>query len=597
MKNPFDNWRRLREALRLVWESARGWTALQALIVAGQGLLPVATLFLTRQMVDATGRFLAQDSGARDARELFVLAPWVAAVALAGWLCRALSSIVAEAQTEAVSDRVQDALQKKSVEVDLEYYETSSYHDQMRLAQSEAMSRPASIVQNLVRLGSGLLVLGSVAGVLGASQGILLPVLLAAALPGALARVRNSRRWNAWRKAQSAPERYAGYLHLLLTSLPFAKEIRLNGNGNELRRQHRELRDRLRRSRLALMGRRAATELAADAFSAAAMVAGIALIYLRMKGSAMTLGDLALLYGGFQKGKAAFSGLLGGLAALYEDSLFLAHFHDFLALPQRVRTPEHPQPAPRRIEREIRLEHVHFRYPGTERDVLRDIDLTIRAGEHVALVGENGSGKTTLVKLLCRLYDPTGGRILVDGTDIREFAPDAWRASFGALFQDFARYQMTAGENVRMGDVAIPPGDPRITAAARRAGAAHLIEQLPAGYETPLGRLYEGGAELSEGQWQRIALARAFVRSAPILVLDEPTAALDAKAERELLESIMEYFADKTAIVVSHRFSTVQAADRIVVLAEGRIAESGTHKQLVQANGVYAGLFALNSKT
>lgn len=595
MKNPFDNWRRLRAALRLVWESARGWTAMQAVVVAGQGLLPVATLFLTRQVVDAAGRFLAQGSGVRDARELFAWAPWVAAVAVAGWICRALSSIVAEAQAEAVADRVQDALQKKSAEVDLEYYETSSYHDQMRLAQSEALSRPASIVQNLVRLGSGMLVLGSVAGVLGASQGLMLPVLLAAALPGSLARILNSRRWNDWRKVQSASERYAGYLHLLLTSLPFAKEIRLNGNGNELRRQHRELRGRLRRSRLALRRRRATTELAADVCSAAAMVAGMALIYLRMKSAAMTLGDLALLYGGFQKGKSAFSGVLGSLASLYEDSLFLEHFHDFLALPQRVRSPEHPKPAPRRIEREIRLEHVRFRYPGTERDVLRDIDLTIRAGEHVALVGENGSGKTTLVKLLCRLYDPTGGRILVDGTDIREFSPEAWRASFSALFQDFVRYQMTAGENVRMGDVAIPPGDSRIAAAARQAGAAHLIEQLPEGYETPLGRLYEGGGELSEGQWQRIALARAFVRSAPIVVLDEPTAALDVKAERDLLESVMNIFSGKTAIVVSHRFSTVQAADRILVLAEGRIAESGTHEQLVQANGVYAGLFALNS--
>lgn len=595
MKNPFDNWRRLRAALRLVWESARGWTAMQAVVVAGQGLLPVATLFLTRQVVDAAGRFLAQGSGVRDARELFAWAPWVAAVAVAGWICRALSSIVAEAQAEAVADRVQDALQKKSAEVDLEYYETSSYHDQMRLAQSEALSRPASIVQNLVRLGSGMLVLGSVAGVLGASQGLMLPVLLAAALPGSLARILNSRRWNDWRKVQSASERYAGYLHLLLTSLPFAKEIRLNGNGNELRRQHRELRGRLRRSRLALRRRRATTELAADVCSAAAMVAGMALIYLRMKSAAMTLGDLALLYGGFQKGKSAFSGVLGSLASLYEDSLFLEHFHDFLALPQRVRSPEHPKPAPRRIEREIRLEHVRFRYPGTERDVLRDIDLTIRAGEHVALVGENGSGKTTLVKLLCRLYDPTGGRILVDGTDIREFSPEAWRASFSALFQDFVRYQMTAGENVRMGDVAIPPGDSRIAAAARQAGAAHLIEQLPEGYETPLGRLYEGGGELSEGQWQRIALARAFVRSAPIVVLDEPTAALDVKAELDLLESVMNIFAGKTAIVVSHRFSTVQAADRILVLAEGRIAESGTHEQLVQANGVYAGLFALNS--
>ena len=597
MKTMLHRLRHLQEALRLVWESARGWTLLQAWIIAGQGLLPVAGLWLTRRVVDAAGGFLAQTPGVRDPGELLGLAPWVAAVAAAGWLCRALSSIVAEAQAEAVSDRVLDALQKKSGEVDLECYETSAYHDRMRLAQTEAMSRPAGIVRNLVQAGSGGLVLGSVAGVLWASQGLLLPILLAAALPGALARMGNSRRWNRWRMAQSASERYAGYLHLLLTGLPFAKEIRMNGNGNELRRRHRELRGRLRGSRLALMRRRAASELAADVLSAAALLAGGALIYARMQGDALTLGDLALLYGAFRKGRSAFAGVLGSLASLYEDALFLDHYHEFLALPQLVRSPERPKPMPSRIEQGIRLEHVRFRYPGADRDVLRDIDLTLRPGEHVALVGENGSGKTTLVKLLCRLYDPTAGRILIDGTDIREFEIEALRASYSTLFQDFVRYQMTAGDNVRMGNVAIPPDDPRIAEAVRRAGAADLIEGLKNGYDTPLGRLFEGGVELSEGQWQRIALARAFVRSAPIVVLDEPTAALDAKAERDLLESVMNIFSGKTAIVVSHRYSTVQAADRILVLAEGRIAESGTHNQLVQANGVYAGLFGLNSKS
>ncbi|NCA81142.1 MAG: ABC transporter ATP-binding protein [Opitutae bacterium] len=596
MKKHRDRLRHLRQAVRLVWDSARGWTLLQALVIGVQGLLPVAALVLTRHVVDAAGRFLAQTEGTRDVHGLLVLAPGVGAVVLAGWICRALSSIVADAQSAAVSDHVQDAMQEKSIELDLAYYETSAYHDQMRMAQSEAMSRPTSIVRNLVQLGGGAIALGSVAGVLWVSQGLLLPVLIVAALPGALARIWNSRRWHRWRISQSAAERYAGYLHLLLTALPFAKEIRLSGNGNELRRQHRELRGRLRRSRLALTRHRAGAEFVAEALSMLAMVAGLGIVYLRMRGNAMTLGDLALLYGGFQRGKSAFSGVLGSLASLYEDSLFISHFYRFLGLPLRVRSPEHPKPMPSRIAQGIRLEHVRFRYPGMDRDVLRDLDLTIRAGEHVALVGENGSGKTTLVKLLCRLYDPTGGRILIDGTDIREFDLEALRASFSALFQDFVRYQMTAGENVRMGDVAIPPGDPRIAEAARRGGAAGLIEQLPAGYDTPLGRLFGGGSELSEGQWQRVALARAFVRDAPFVMLDEPTSSLDAKAERQLLESVVKIFAGKTSIVVSHRFSTVQVADRILVLSEGRIVESGAHEQLVQANGVYAGLFALRAR-
>lgn len=595
MKTGRERLSHLRQAVRLVWDSARGWTALQALLVALQGMLPVATLYLTRRVVDAAGVFLSAAPEVRDAGGLLALFPWVAATVLAGWISRALSAVVADAQSEAVSDHVQDALQRKSIDVDLAYYETSSYHNQMRLAQSEAMSRPTSIVRNVVQLAGGALALGSVAGVLWASQGLLLPVLLAAALPGALARAWNSKRWHRWRIAQSAAERYAGYLHLLMTALPFAKEIRLNGSGNELRRQHHELRGRLRRSRMALMGRRAAIEMAADVLSMAAVVTGLGIVYLRMRGAAMTLGDLAMVYGGFQRGKSAFSGVLGSLAALYEDSLFISHFYDFLGLPKRVQSPAHPKPLPRRVEQGIRLEQVTFRYPGMDRDVLCGIDLTIRAGEHVALVGENGSGKTTLVKLLCRLYDPTGGRILLDGTDIREFDLAELRAMFSTLFQDFVRYQMTAGDNVRMGDVALPSGDPRIAEAARRAGAGRLIEQLPRGFATPLGRLFEGGVELSEGQWQRIALARAFVRESPIVILDEPTSALDARAERMLLESVMDVFAGKTLVVVSHRFSTVQAADRILVLSEGRIVESGTHEQLQTGKGAYANLFSLHS--
>lgn len=597
MKAKGNRIRYLRQAVRLVWASAPGWTSLQILVLVVQGVLPVAALILTRQVVDAVGQFLAQGGGPREAQGLIMLLPWVAGVTLVGWLCRAFSAVVADAQSAAVSDHVQGEIQRKSVEIDLAYYETSAYHDQMRMAQSEAMSRPTSIVRNLVQWGAGTLTLGSVVGVLWVSQGMLLPILLLAALPGAVARIWNSRGWHRWRISHNRIERYAGYLHLLLTSLPFAKEIRLNGSGDRLGGQHRELRGQLRQSRLALMRRRAGIELLADLLSAGAMMAGLGLVYLRMRGNGMTMGDLALLYGGFQKGKSAFSGVLGSLAALYEDSLFISHFYRFLGLPRQVCTPASPKPVPRRVEQGIRLEQVSFRYPGMARDVLRGIDLTIRAGEHVALVGENGSGKTTLVKLLCRLYDPTCGRILLDGIDIREFSVEEYRLALGTLFQDFARYQMTVEENVRMGQLAVPAGDGRIGEAIRQAGAAELIAKLPKGCETRLGRLFEDGVELSEGQWQRIALARAFMRDAPVVMLDEPTSALDAKAERELLETVMRIFKGRIAIVVSHRFSTVQAADRIIVLAEGQVVESGTHEQLVAAGAVYSDLFALHSRS
>lgn len=589
-----DRLRQLGQAIRLVWGEAPGWTLVQSGLILLQGVLPVALLVLMRRAVDAAAAFLAQSPDARDPRDLALWLAWMAAVLAAGWGCRALSGLATDAQAELVSDHVQDALQRKSVNVDFEYFETSAYHDQMKLAQAEAATRPASIVRNLVQLACGGVVLAAVAGVLGASQGWLLPVLLAAALPGMAARMWNARRWNRWRMDQSMPERYAGYLHLLLTALPFAKEIRLSGNGGEIRRQHRDLRRRLRKSRRKMMRQRAAAELLADLFSAAAVAAGAGIFYLRMRHDALTLGDLALLFGAFQKGKSAFAGVTGSLAALYEDSLFLAHFHAFLGLPSRVRSPAHPRPMPQRITQGLQLENVSFRYPGTERDVLIDINAAIPAGRHLALVGENGSGKTTLVKLLCRLYDPVRGRILLDGIDIREFALEDYRAAISVLFQDFVRYQMTAGENIRMGDVGVPPDDRRIGDAAQRTGAATVIDRLPGGYGQRLGRLFPDGAELSEGQWQRVALARCFLRQASMVFLDEPTSALDAKAERRLLASVLGNLAGRTAVVVSHRLSTVQAADRILVLVDGRMAESGSHAQLVQAQGPYAALFAVH---
>ena len=595
MKSPSTRLQYLRQAIRLVWESARGWTALQAGIVLVQGVLPIASLFLTKRVVDALGAYLSMPASTRDPHDLILLAPWVVLVAVIGRACSGLSSLVNTAQSEAVAIHVQDTIQAKSMRADLASFETPAYHNRIRMAQFEAASRPTSIIRNLVQLGTGGFALLSITGVLLYEQGLLLPILLIAALPGALAKIRNSRLSNKLRVEQAEPERYSYYLNMLLTGLPFAKELRLFALGRTLRSQYQALRVKLQSARLRLVRQRAINELTADLLSALAMGAGLVIVYLRMRDGAMSLGDLALLYGAMKRGKSAFGGVLGSLASLYEDSLFIGHYYAFLSMPETVQAPAQPKPVPHPIQQGLTLENVSFRYPETARDVLKNVSLTIRAGEHVALVGENGSGKTTLLKLLCRFYDPTEGRILLDGVDLREFEPDELRARYAALFQDFVRYQMTAAENIRVGRITLPPDDPAIAEAARQADAADIIAGLPLGYETPLGRMFENGAELSEGQWQRIALARVLLRDAPIALLDEPTSMLDAKAERELLTAFVDVLKGRTSIVVSHRLTTVQSADRIVMLADGRLVEDGTHAGLLSRDGAYASLFATHS--
>jgi ATP-binding cassette subfamily B protein len=288
--------------------------------------------------------------------------------------------------------------------------------------------------------------------------------------------------------------------------------------------------------------------------------------------------------------------LLDGLAGLYEDNLFLSDFTRFLQLRPKVVDSVSPRPFPRPLQQGIAFEGVSFRYPGTEMDVLKDISLQIRPGEHVALVGENGSGKTTLVKLLCRLYDPTSGTVRFDGTDLRELRVNDLRDELAVVFQDYARYHLTARENIWLGNVALPPESPRIEEAAHRTGADAVIAALPEGYETQLGRQFEKGAELSIGQWQKVALARAFLRDTQIIVLDEPTAALDPKAEAAVFEQFHALAKGRTAILISHRLSTVRMADRILVMVDGRIAEAGAHAELLERDGVYAELFQTQAR-
>jgi len=587
----------LGRALRFVWQSAKGWTIANGVLIVVQGVLPLLPLYLMKLMVDAvTAGLTAPDKGAA-LRHVLLLVGFMGAATLLAFLIRLIAGLVSEWQAYTVTDRMNDVLLAKSVEVDLEYYESARYYDTLHRAQREAPSRPMSIVNGLAQIGQNGISLLAIAGLLVSFHWIIATILFTAVISGTAVRLRYTGKMYRWQREQTSTERQAGYLNWLLTDSSHAKEIRLFNLGPLFMRRFRDVRRKLRKGRLAITRRRYIADFAAQTFATAAIYGSYAYVAYQAVWGKITYGDLVMYYQAFQRVQGFLQGILGSLAGLYEDNLFLSNLYEFLDLKRTVIEPVHARPVPQPMQRGIVVSHVSFQYPAGTRKVFEDISLTIRPGEVVALVGENGSGKTTLIKLLCRLYDPTGGTITIDGVDLRQFETKALRHEIAIIFQDYAHYQLTARENIWFGNTDLPPDHERVIAAARRSGADEVISALPHGYETILGKWFEDGEELSIGEWQKVALARAFMRDAQIIVLDEPTSSMDAKAEYEAFQNFRQLVSGRTAILISHRFSTVRMADRIYVLKHGGIIESGTHEELVNRQGVYADLFERQARS
>jgi ATP-binding cassette subfamily B protein len=586
----------LGRALRFVWQSAKGWTIANGVLLVIQGVLPLLPLYLMKLMVDAMAAGVAAPDKGVVLRHVLLLVGFMGAVTLFASLIRSIAGLVSEWQGYIVADHMNDVLLAKSIEVDLEYYESVRYYDTLHRAQREAPSRPISIVNGLAQIGQNGISLLAIAALLLSFHWIIVVILFIAVISGTAVRLIFTGKMYRWQREQTSAERQAGYLNWMLTDRGHAKEIRLFDLGPLFIRRFRDVRRKLRRGRLAISRRRSIADFAAQTFATAAIYGSYAYVAYQAMGAKITLGDLVMSYQAFQRAQGFLQGIFGNLAGLYEDNLFLSNLYEFLDLKHTVIEPLHARPVPQPMQRGIVLNNVSFQYPAGTRKVIEDVSLTIQPGEVVALVGENGSGKTTLIKLLCRLYDPTGGTITIDGVDLRRFETKALRQEIAIIFQDYVHYYLTARENIWFGNTALPPDHEHVIAAARCSGADDVISALPHGYDTILGKWLEDGEELSIGEWQKVALARAFMRDAQIIVLDEPTSSMDAKAEYEVFQRFRQLVSGRTAILISHRFSTVRMADRIYVLKHGSVIEGGTHEELVRMGGTYARLFEMQAQ-
>ncbi len=590
-----DQLPKIRTGLALVWESSpRLFVAVLALTFVN-GTLPLANLWVTKRFFDdvaAMAEGTPAAAGGADFAQLSVLVAIYGGVLILSSMCSSLAGFLGDLQSRAVSDHVMSVLHRKAIALDLAHFEDPRFHDTFHRARTEASFRPLVLLSSLGTVLVGLLSLTTIAAVLFALRWWIPPVVCLAAVPGLLVSFRGSRILYRWQMRRTPEERRSSYYQWLLTAPMGAHEIRLLGLGELLARSHDETRDLLRRERNELAVKLHRSTALASVF---VLVAGCFLFLFTARlvtTHEITLGALVMYLQAFQRGQVALGGVAGAASRIYDGRLFLTSLVEFLGLGPRIVEPEQPVATPSPARHPIVFDHVSFRYPHSDRDSLKDVSLVIRPGERIAITGVNGSGKTTLVKLLCRVYDPTAGTVSVGGVDLRQLATRDWRKRIGVLPQDFLRFPLTVRENIAFGDPEAPPSPPRVAAAATASGAEEVVARLPARFESVLGNLFEGGHDLSTGEWQRVALARALFRECDVIVLDEPTSALDARAEADLFERLKQLPPDQTVILISHRATTMKFADRVCVFRDGALVETGSPQELARGGGHYAHLFA-----
>jgi len=590
--------------LGLVWRSSPGGTVALGVLTVVAAALPPLVAWVGKLIIDAVlAAHTAAPGPARDAAVRHA-ARWVglelgAVTAIA--LCERALGLVRQLVGSRLGIDVNVAILEKALQLDLRHFEDAEFYDKLTRARREASSRPLSLIQGNFQLLRNALTLAGYIALLVGFSGWMVLALLVATVPAFVAEARFSGAAFRLRNWRSPDSRRLNYLEYVMANDEHAKEVKLFGLGPLLLGRYRGLAERFYAEDKALATRRAIWAFALSLVSTLVFYGCYALIVVATARGGLSLGSMTLYLAAFRQGQQSFQSILTAVGGMYEDTLYMSNLFEFLEIPVGVAATEPvalvpAAPAAVLAEEGIRFEGVGFRYPDAATWALRGVDLFLPKGQSLALVGENGAGKTTFIKLLAGLYRPTEGRVLLDGRDLKDWGDEELRKRIGVIFQDFNQYQLLLRENVAFGSVDHLGDELRVTRAVDQGGARELVRGLPGGLETQLGRWFKAGTELSGGQWQKVALARAFMREeADILILDEPTAALDAEAEHAVFERFRQLTAGRTAILISHRFPTVRMADRILVLEGGRVTEDGTHADLLAAGARYATLFKLQA--
>ncbi len=589
--------RHLPAFLRLIWQTSPALTLANIVLRLIRAALPLAMLYVGRLILDDIVQLTKLPAASRALPPVFgLVALEFGLVLLADALGRGvalLDSLLGDLFANASSVR----LMRHAAELDLDQFEDSTFYDKLERARRQTLSRSVLMSQVLAQ-GQDAVTLVLLAGGLVAFQPWLLGLLLLAVVPAFLGESHFNERSYSLSHSWTPERRELDYLRQTGASDETAKEVKIFGLSAFLINRFSTLSDQFYTQNKALALKRASWGTVFAAVGAAGYYGAYLYIIKQAVGGAISIGQLTFLAGSFARLRSLLESILSRFSQVADGALYLQDFFDFFQITPRIVRPTLGQavrPFPRPIRQGFTFEDVGFKYKNAEKWALRHLSFELKSGEKLALVGENGAGKTTLVKLLARLYDPSEGRVLLDGHDLREYDPAELRQEIGVIFQDFVRFQLPAGQNLAVGRIEERTNQPRIEQAAHQSLADSVIAKLPLGYDQMIGRRFNGGVDLSGGEWQKIALGRAYMREAQLLILDEPTAALDARAEYEVFQRFKELTQGKTAVLISHRFSTVRMADRILVVENGRVQEIGSHEELLAKDGRYAELFALQA--
>ena len=585
----------LAATARLVWEASPGLFSLILFLSVLLALVPAALLWVSKLLLDEVtlairGGFQSPDVAYR---QLALLLGLQVAIGATAALLQTIYGAARELLGDTLQNRISLRILNKASALDVESFENAETYDALRNAYNEVGSRPLGVMFQMIGMGQALITLASIGSLMASLGASVMPLILIASIPGVIVSNRFGAETYRMIRRRATDARHQNYLGSLLTSDSLVKEVRLFGFERYLLDGWQQYYRNFRVQFVSLLRRRSAWGLTASLTSSLLIAFATLSVLRRAAQGTITVGDFALFVGGIVQVQNQFSTLLNSVTGIYESLLYMRNLFEFLELPSRNLDQGDEWHGP--ID-SIEFQHVSFRYPLTERDVLTDVSFRVVRGQALALVGENGAGKTTVVKLVTRLFEPTSGRILLNGLEAVRFSPRSVQREMSIIFQDYGQYQMTARENIGLSRTDRLQDDTAVERAGEKSGAADVVKDLPERYETMLGRLFPGGRQLSGGQWQRLALGRLYFRPASVQIFDEPTAALDAIAEAAMIDRLRAHGAERITLLISHRFSTVRMAEHIVVLHAGAVVESGPHDELLAKGGIYATLFNIQAR-